>query len=170
MDYLNIIGQVLGMVAVVLGFLNYQVKGAKSILVIQLITCAVFCAHYLLIGAISAFALNAVGVVRNIVYYKRNSETVWGKICPVVFAVIMGAMGILSWQNWYSVFVVAGLVINTVCLCLKSANGIRKSILVTSPMVLFYDIMANSIGGVIYESVAIISAIIGLVRHKNATE
>lgn len=166
MDYSNIIGQLLGMGAVVLGFLNYQVKGAKSILLIQLITCAVFCAHYLMIGAISAFALNVVGVVRNIVYYKRNSETLWGKICPVVFAVVMGVMGMLSWQNWYSAFVVAGLVINTVCLGFKSAHDIRKSILVSSPMVLYYDIMAKSIGGVVYESVAIISAIIGLVRHK----
>lgn len=166
MDYLNIIGQALGIVAVVLGFLNYQVKEAKSILIIQLITCAVFCAHYLLIGAISAFALNAVGVVRNIVYYKRNSETVWGKVCPVVFAVIMGAMGILSWQNIFSGFVVAGLVINTVCLCLRSADGIRKSILVSSPMVLIYNITELSIGGIIYESVAIISAIIGIVKYR----
>ena len=65
-DVAMLLGQALGIVAVILGFITYQMKSTKALLVVNMITCGVFCAHYLLIGAISGFALNAVALVRNI--------------------------------------------------------------------------------------------------------
>ena len=88
------------------------------------------------------------------------------KVWAVVFSVIMGAIGILSWQNWYSIFVVLGLIINSYCMSFSNPQSIRKSILVTSPLVLIYDVLVLSIGGVVYESIAIISAVIGILRTK----
>lgn len=160
------IGQFFGALAVLCGFLSYQTKDAKRLLIFQIATCAVFCAHYLFLGAIPAFWLNAVGTVRNIAYYKKEKLGAWAKILPWVFAVVMAALGIMSWNGWYSIFIVAGLVINTLCLNLKSAQSIRYSILVTSPMVFTYDVFVMAIGGMVYEAVAIISAVIGILRHK----
>jgi hypothetical protein len=37
-------------------------------------------------------------------------------------------------------------------------------------MVLTYDLFAGSLGGSIYESVAIISALVGIFRNKNKKE
>lgn len=165
-DDMIIIGQLLGVVAVILGFLSYQTKGAKQLLVFQTATCAVFCVHYLLLGAIPAFWLNAVGTLRNIVYYKKEKLGKAEKVLPWVFALVMAILGITSSVGWYSIFIVAGLVINTLCLSFKNAQHIRYSILVTSPMVLTYDVFVMSIGGIVYETVAIISAIIGIMRHK----
>ena len=49
-----IIGQGLSLVAVVTGFISYQMKSAKGILLFQIITALIFSAHYLLIGAMTA--------------------------------------------------------------------------------------------------------------------
>lgn len=168
-NYGNLIGQFLGIVAVVLGFLSYQMKTSKKLLVVQTVTCAVFCIHYMMIGAISAFVLNAVGIVRNIVYANRDKKIFSYEFYPVFFAVIMGVMGILSWQDMFSLFIILGLIINTLCLYLKNSQSIRKSILVTSPLVLIYDVFAGSIGGIIYESAAIISSVIGIIRYHMET-
>ena len=131
----------------------------------------VFVIHYLLIGAVSGMALNMVAMVRNIVYSRRDLKIFSGKGWPAIFAVIMGIMGLLSWQGWYSVFVVLGLVINSLCMAFKDPQKIRKSILVTSPLVLIYDAFALSVGGMIYESVAIVSALVGILRfRKEKTE
>lgn len=165
-DYITVIGQILGFVAVILGFLSYQVKSAKSLLVLHTLTCAVFSAHYFLLGAIPAFALNAVGIVRDIIYYHKDKKFYSEKIFPWVFAAIMAILGALSWQNVYSLLIIVGLVINTVCLSFKDPQNIRISILVTSPMVLIYDILFRSVGGAIYESVVIISSVIGIVRYS----
>lgn len=42
----------------------------------------------------------------------------------------------------------------------------RKGVLIACPLTLVYDIIEHSFGGIIYESVAIISAIIGLIRYR----
>ena len=60
--------------------------------------------------------------------------------------------------------------INTLCLSFTDPQKIRWSILVTSPMVLIYDAFVSSFGGVIYESVVIISSIIGIIRYRKREE
>ena len=166
-----IIGQIFGIIAVILGFVTYQVRTQKKLLFVQILTTLVFVIHYLLIGAVSGMALNMVAMVRNIVYSRRDLKIFSSKGWPATFAVIMGIMGLLSWQGWYSVFVVLGLVINSLCMAFKDPQKIRKSILVTSPLVLIYDAFALSVGGMIYESVAIVSALVGILRfRKEKTE
>lgn len=167
MTIAEITGQIFGIIAVILGFINFQVKDARKVVVIQGITAAVFCIHYILIGAISGFALNVVVLIRNIIYSQRDRfPMLSSKWIPMLFAVVMGVMGIISWVNWYSVFVVFGLVISSVCMAMKNAQSIRKSVLVTSPMVLIYNVLIGSVGGMIYESMVIISSVIGLIKHK----
>ena len=162
-----IIGQLLGVVAIILGIISYQVKTDKKLLFVLMLNGAVFAVHYYLLGAMPAAVMNVVGVVRNIVYSGKEKKFYHPVLIPALFAVIMGVMGTLSWQGPESILVIAGLVINTVCVSFKNPQNIRKSILVTSPMVLVYDAYAGSIGGVIYEAMVIVSSIIGIVRYKN---
>ena len=64
-----------------------------------------------------------------------------------------------------------GLVINSVCLAFSDPQNVRKSILVTSPMVIVYNCFAHSYGGIVYETVAIVSSAIGIFRMtKNDKE
>lgn len=163
---MNLVGQLFGGLAVVLGFVTYQVKSAKNIIWVQMATALVFCIHYVLIGAISACALNAVVVVRNLVYANRDKKIFSGKAVPVIFALIMAIIGFISWQNTYSLFVIAGQVINTIALSFKNPQNIRKSILISSPLVLIYDVFMCSTGGIIYESIVIISSVIGIIRYR----
>ena len=163
---LYMIGQAFGVIAVILGFVTYQVRTQKSLLLVQTFTTLVFVIHYLLIGAMSGMALNMVAMIRNIIYSRRDRGIFSGKAWPFIFAAIMGVMGALSWQGWHSIFVVLGLVINSVCMSFKDPQNIRKSILVTSPMVLVYDAVSLSLGGIVYESVAIVSAVVGMIRFR----
>ena len=162
-----IIGQLLGVVAIILGIISYQVKTDKKLLFVLMLNGAVFAVHYYLLGAMPAAVMNTIGVVRNIVYYRKDKKFYNPVLIPAIFAVIMGVMGLLSWQGPESILVIAGLVINTVCVSFKNLQNIRKSILVTSPMVLVYDAYAGSIGGVIYEAMVVVSSIIGIIRYKN---
>ena len=166
LDLAMLIGQALGVVAVILGFITYQMRSQKALLVVNMITCAVFCAHYLLIGAISGFALNAVGFVRNIVYTNRDKKIFASPVWPYVFGVIMLIAGILTWQDWRSVLAVCALVINSLALSLKNPQHIRYSLLITCPLVLIYDLLLHSYGGMVYEGMSIVSSLIGIYRFR----
>jgi len=166
---LYIIGQGFGIIAIILGFVSYQCKTQKMLLLLQTFAALVFIIHYLLIGATSGMAMNIISLAKNFTYFLRAGKSN-KKIIPIIFTILMGIMGILSWTNWYSIFVFLGLIINTYCTSFSDPRNIKKSILVTSPLVLIYDIFTLSIGGIIFESVSAVSALIGLLRTRPGKE
>ena len=164
-DKIFIIGQIFGIIAVLIGFLSFQVKTAKKLLMMQITMSIFFCIHYLLIGARSALVMNTLGIACKLVYCYRDKRIFTHKAVPIVLSLFMGIAGLFSWQGCYSLFIILGLMINTFFLSAKDAQIIRKSILLTSPLVIIYNIFVLSIGGIIYESIAIISSLIGIIRY-----
>ena len=164
-EILYIIGQGFGVVAIALGFISFQLKTQGQLLLAQTATATVFCLHYALIGGFTGMAMNMVGIVRCVAFYFRNKKGSKSLFLPITFGVIMAIAGILTWEAWYSIFVVLGLVINSLCLAFSNPQNVRKSILVTSPMVIIYDVFVLSVGGIVYESVAIASSLIGIIRN-----
>ena len=161
-----IICQSLSIIGVIVGFISFQMKTDKQVLTLQTLVTLLFTVHYIMLGATDAAILNAVGIIRNFVYHNKDKKFYSPKIFPPLFAITMVALGMLSWKNWTSLLVIAGLAINTVFLSCKNPQSLRKSILVSSPMVLVYNLINHSLGGIIYESVAIISSAIGIIRYR----
>ena len=166
MEPIEIIGQAVGIIAFVVMFGAYQMNTSKKLLFVQTSAIVCFCIHYLLIGAYTAFALKCVGVVRNIVFYNKDKRFFSWKAWPYIFSAVMIVLGVLTWEAWYSILLIAGLAVNTVCMSLQSSQSIRKSLLFTCPPVLVYNICEASYGGVINESLSIISSTIGIIRYK----
>ena len=160
------VGQGLGFVAIALGILSYQMKSQKNLLILQTANSLVFCIHYLMIGATSGMALNLVGVLRNATYFYRHTKGGRGRFLPLFFTAVTAVIGVITWEAWYSVFIFSGIVIHCFCMSFSDAQKVRASILVTSPLVIVYDAFTFSVGGIIYESIAILSSVIGIIRHR----
>lgn len=165
---MKLIGHILGFIAIGLFFLSYQVFDKKKLLVVQTAATALICLQYILIGAYSGFALNVVCILRNLLYYHRDKKILSGVWLPFVLAVIMAVISLFSWDGYHSLLIVAGLMINTVCMGLCDAQNLRKSVLVTCPMVFTYNIIEHSYSGMISEAVSFTSALIGIIRYINA--
>ncbi len=162
------IGQALGVVAVILGFINFQVKTRERLLIIHICTTVCFTLHYFCLGAWAGMAMNIIGIARNYVFYITGKNGKTSRWIAILFAVIMGAGGaitsIIAGEPWYFVLSVVGLMVNSYSMSFSNPNNIRKSILISSPLVLLYDIFVLSVGGAVYEAIVIISSIIGLIR------
>lgn len=96
MELSVIAGQIIGFVAVVLGFVSFQMRTQKQLLVVRTATTIAFCIHYYLIGATSGLMLNLLGIARNLAYYHKDRPLFSGRKCAVFFAVVMGVVGLLS--------------------------------------------------------------------------
>ena len=166
MGPLFIIAQIFGVIAVILGFLSYQMRTRRQILLALSATVIALTLHYLFLGAYTGMAMNAVSLLRNIAYDYRDRKAIKSRLIPIAFTAIQVVMGILTWQAWYSIFVLIGIAINTYCVGLCSSQNIRKSILVTSPLVLIYNIFTMALSGIVFEVVGIVSAVIGIIRHR----
>ena len=152
-------GQALGIVAVILGFISFQMKTPSKILICQIVVAFLFAAHYLLIGA------------PDILYFFRAKRGSKGLFEPIFYITMITVIGIVTWESWYTAILMCGLYCTAVGLSLSEPQNTRKVMLVKAPLCLIYNALVFSVGGVIYESAVLISAIIGLIRNrKNALD
>ena len=150
-------------------------KKPKGVLILQLMTALVFSAHYLLIGAMSAAGLNFISSIKCLCYYFRDKRKKKGLAIPIIFSVIITATSILTWDGWYTIFIMVGLVVLNIGLAF-SVQTIRRMNLIKSPLCLCYNICVWSIGGIVYEVATLTSSIIAIIKTgrqrklKTATE
>ena len=106
---------------------------------------------------------------------KKNGK--WGYIdksknivIPIIFTALIIVTSILTWEGWYSAFVMAGLVVYSLAIALPSAQHIRYAMFIKSPLCLTYNAIVFSIGGIVYECSVLLSSLIGTIRHKRKHE
>ena len=162
----EILGQTLGIIATLITALSYQANAKKKLLFIQSVATLCTCISYLMLGATSGFALNIVCLIRNVCFYFQKEGKTPIYISTSIFVVMMGILGAMSWQGPISLLIIVALAANTFFLSLGKPQMLRYSILVTSVMVLIYNIYVLAIGGILNESIAILSAFIGIIRFR----
>lgn len=165
-----VIGQCFSGFAVLVAFISFQQKTAGRILLCEILSASLFTAHYLLIGAPTAAALNVLGVLQCIVYFVRDKRGSKSKFWPFVFTALMVAVGILTWEGWHSAFIVFGLAVYSVSISLPNPQTIRYAMFLKSPACLVYNVCAGSIGGTAYECAVLISSLIGTVRNRKRAD
>lgn len=163
---MNVVGQIFGWLAALLTFLSYQCKEHKKLLIVQTLSSVSICISYSLLNAWSGMLLNIICILRNFVIYKKDMKIFSYGFWPYVLAGVMGIAGALSWQGPMSLLIIVALMVNTLFLYFPNVQNLRKSILVTSTMVLLYNGFYTVWGGVFNEFIAICSAVIGLYRYK----
>ena len=166
-NYIRLLGHALGFISVALFFYSYQRTQKSKIMVIQTVATALGCIQYLLIGASSGFALNVVCIIRNFAFYYREKNNKTGLVTPVAFAVAMAVVSCFSWEGIHSLLITFGLVVNTVCMGICNAKDFRKTILISSTLILVYNIFAFSYSGILSESISLISVVLGIIRYRN---
>ena len=162
----EIIGQLLGIAAVVFGFISYQMKTSRGILILQLTTALIFSAHYFFIGALTAMALNLLGAIKCAFYFFRDKRGSKSIVEPIFFTVLVIVTSLLTWDGWHSLFIMSGLVVDTISLALSNPQKTRLCMFLKSPLCLIYNIIVLSGGGVIYECGVLLSSTIGIIKNR----
>ncbi len=162
----EIIGQIFGWIATILTFISYQMKTPKRLLIVQSASTAAIMISYFFLGATEGMLLNAVCILRNIVYYFRKVKFFSYRFWPYLLAAAMVALAAISWKGPITLLIMIPLVSNTICLSLGNNQILRASILITCTLIILYNIYFSVWGGVVNESVAIVSSAIGLIRYR----
>ena len=162
----EILGQAISILATLCTIVSYQFNDKRKLLVAQTLSTALLSASYFFLGATSGFALNIVGIVRNICFYFQPKTGKLPYITGVLFALAMGVVGVLSWQGPVSLLIIAALMVNAVCMSVLSAQGLRISILFTCSAILTYNIFVFNIGAILNEGFSIVSSAVGILRYR----
>lgn len=161
-----IFGQILGIFGSALTVLSYQCKTPRMLLLLQTVSTALFVCNYWLIGASSGVLLNIVCIGRNLIYYNKDKKIFSYPFYPYLLAVILVVCCAFSWQGPVSLLITAALAVNTVFLSFGRQNLLRISIVFTCSLILLYNVFVFSPGGILNESFAIASSVVGLWRYR----
>lgn len=170
----EIITQAVGIIAMVFNIWSYQQKQQKFIIAFQLFGSALFTAHFFMLGAYMGGLLNAVGIVRALVFlYKdklKSDHILWlvGFILVYILSYILTFTVLEKPFNASNATVeilpVIGMTATTFAFRAKTPKTTRLLGFVSSPSWLIYNILSLSIGAICCEALSLISITVGLFR------
>lgn len=174
MNITSFIAQIVGLFAMAFNIFSYQQRTQKRAIAFQLGGSILFAINYLMLGAVVGGILNAVGIVRALVFL--NKEKLHADR-PVWLAGFTAAY-LLSYVLTFTVFgkeatafnliveflPVIGMTATTISFRLSDAKAIRRFGLISSPSWLVYNIVSFSLGAIICEVLSLGSIFIGMFR------
>ena len=176
----EIIAQIIGIIAMAFNILSYQQKNQRYIIAWQLLGTTLFTVNFFLLGAYTGALLNAVGIVRAIVFlYKKQLRTdhpLWliGFIAVYILSYILTFTAFGKDFNLTNALVeilpVVGMTATTLAFRSKTAKSTRLLGLISAPSWLVYNIVAKSMGAILCAAFCLVSILVGLLRFdRNKT-
>ncbi|MBR0484296.1 MAG: YgjV family protein [Oscillospiraceae bacterium] len=158
--------QGIGFIAVTAFILSYQIQSNRWLFLLQLIGSALFCLQFFMLDAKSGCLSLAVNILRNALMMKYNEwKWVRWKGCPFLIAVCFTTILFFTWNGYVSLLAYLASVSSTFVYWTNSARNIRLvNLACASPCWLVYDVIVHSWGGIVSESITILSILVSIFR------
>ena len=162
-----IIAQIFGVLAVVLFFLSFQFKKRGHIITVNALSRFVYIVQYVLLGAIDGATLDFVGMLSSVVakYKEKLFSKKWGITVPLLFNLLLVATGIALYENIFSIFAIAGILLEVNALWITREKNIRLLSFLAAPMWLTYNLGNMAYGSAVGNVFTMISIIVAFIRY-----
>lgn len=160
----NLIAQIIGLGGTALTIIAYQQNKRKNILGCMVLSATLFAIHYIILGAYTGAIMNILAATRSVVFMNNTKKWAKSKVWVVVFMIIYTVACIATWDKWYSVLPLIAMLLTTISNWFKSEKKIRFLTFPSSPCWLVYNILNNSVAGIITEIFVMSSLIIAIIR------
>lgn len=147
-------------------FWSFQCRAARKLFFMQMLSFFCFIAQFLLLGAYTGAITLSIGVCRN--YLLSNEGKPWadwkGWPCIIIAAYMLSCYA--TWESWLSLLPSAAIILSTLAGWTHNGKIIRLvGCGINSPLWIIYDFCVNSWGGVIGESISMLSIFISFYRY-----
>lgn len=164
---MKIISFIVGLGAVALYLLCFQLKSAKKIIACRLLSSALYVLQYLLLFAFIGAAMDTAALISSSFAYKKDTEFVKKYKLPILILTNLGIVfvGILLYENIYSLLPIAGVLFENASGWMKKEKAIRIVSLFGAPCWLVYNVISCAYASAIGSVLALISIISALIRY-----
>lgn len=165
---MEIIGQILGGVAMAISFVIYQQSSRGRMVFWKLVTDVLWAAHFFLIGGLTGALTTAMAIFREVVFYNKDKK--WGKspLWAVLFVLAFAAAAVLTWKDAFSLLPSCGSIIATLAYWQNDQKRAKLLLAPTAVCMFVYNLYSRSYAGVVNEVITILSLLIYFVRSKKA--
>ena len=163
---LEIISQIIGILALCVTIICYQFNDQKKILIMQIIASVLFMTNLALRDAMAGALLNIHGICRALVFYQRGRYK-WAEspLWAVFFSILAVVCVAVTWKSPLDILPAVGMIFTTVAYYLTDPKWIRRLTLPSPPMWFVYHLSSGNIGGVLNEIFVIASIVTAMFRY-----
>ena len=170
---MDIMPQIIGLLAVGTFLLSYQQKKRSNIIAFNVISRCLYILQYLLLGAFSGAVLDILGAVSSVVAGKKHTPFIKKHTKAIVISIdvciiVAGVSIALHNGNWIDLFSLTGVLLHTSAFWISSEKVIRRISLLGSPFWFVYNLLSRAYGSAIGDILTMCSIIIAMIRHKNS--
>ncbi|MBQ4354337.1 MAG: YgjV family protein [Clostridia bacterium] len=160
-----IIAQLFGWASTFCSAVTYIFKKRRSILFAKVSADLTSVIHYCMLGAFTGAVICGINVVRDTLYYNRDSKITKSIFCPLVFGVVTVISCALTWLGWVSILPTVGSCIGVVGLWMKKTLHIRLIMIPALTLWLIYGVLIGSVPTILSNVLALCFLFVGLARE-----
>lgn len=162
---MNIAAQIVGTAGIVFSLLSFQFSKRKYIMLFQMLASLLFSLQLFMVGAITGGCLDLISFIRTLIFSNNTKRWAKSKIWLFGFILLMIVTGIFTWNDGWSILPIIGSILSTIALWMTNEKHIRLISLAVGPCWLVYNLVTGAYTGALNEVFAMISIVIGLIRH-----
>lgn len=158
---------VVGILAVILYFLGYLQKTRRRIIFLNATSRGLYILQYILLGALEGAVLDVAGIVSSLLAQKKDVPFIkkHQKLFFVLVNLLIVAMGLLLYQNIFSLMPIIGVLLHTSAFWIDDERRIRQVSLLGSPFWLIYNFVSGAYGSCIGDVLSIISIVVAMIKY-----
>ena len=171
----SLIPQIIGLLAVALFLLSYQMKKRKNIIIVNATSRALYILQYLLLGAFSGAILDILGIISCIVaerkhlpFIKKHLKTVFLLInfCIILSGTIIAVIN----KSFLDILPIIGVLLHTSAFWISNEKTIRQVSLLGSPFWFIYNFLSKAYGSSIGDLLSMVSIITAMIKYRDNKE
>lgn len=169
---LMIIAQIVGIAAVFLYLVSFQLKSRRNIVAVTCVSNFLYVLQYFLLGAFSGAFLDILSTISSFFAGKKNAPRFrrYAKLVACLSAVsivVVGLVFAILQKKWLELLPIGGALLQSVGLWFNHEQTIRKFALGGAPFWLVYNFLSRAYGAAIGSFFTILSVVVGLIRFYN---
>lgn len=164
---MKIAASIIGVIGVVLYISSYQFKKRKTIVAMYSVANIMYVIQYLLLGAYTGVAMDFLALISSVIARKRNIPFIqkYHRLIMLGLDACMITVGLLLYQNVFSLFAIAAVIVETTALWNTDESKIRRLTLVATPCWLTYNIAFSAYGSVVGSVINLVSLTTAILRY-----
>lgn len=162
--------QFIGLLAFLFLLASFWNKNRKRLLTFQIIDSILYALHYFLLGAVSGFIINVIGIIRAFVFSKKEEKEIYNSkilLFFFLFLYLISGYIIISFfavPNILHLFPILAALIYTLIIWNKDTKTIRRGNLFISIIWIIYNYIVGSYIGIITETILFISTLFSILK------
>lgn len=161
------IATVVGLVAVAMFVLSYQMRSRNNIIILNAGSRILYVIQYIILGAFEGAMLDIVAFIASVVCHNQYKKIIREhlKLTIVLTNLFIVGMGMLTYKNIFSLLPIIGVILEISALWFGKISYLRVMSLIAIPFWMTYNIMSSAYSSVAGNIITAVSITIALIRY-----